>query len=207
MSEDKHESLSAFIDGEISANAGSRLLDEVLADESLTRRWASYHIIGDVMRRHMHVGTEPGAATQSTTSSNVHPFTPRRFGLGPVGGLALAASVAVVAILGIHSLNPPETAPLQTVALGTAVSSAASPPANAGSSVESRALSGAPVRRVTTTTSALPGQATRLNWNDAAPAVATRLNGYLVTHNEYIANGMRGMHPYARIVAYDGRGN
>ena len=43
----------------------------------------------------------------------------------------------------------------------------------------------------------------RMTWNDAAPAVTNRLNGYLVTHNEYLSNGMRGMLPYARIVAYD----
>jgi len=45
--------------------------------------------------------------------------------------------------------------------------------------------------------------ATRLTWNDARPGVEARLNGYLLTHNEYLAGGVRGMLPYARIVGYD----
>jgi len=41
-----------------------------------------------------------------------------------------------------------------------------------------------------------------LQW-DAQPEVEARLNGYLVSHSEYLGNGMRGMLPYARIVGYD----
>ena len=42
-------------------------------------------------------------------------------------------------------------------------------------------------------------------WADARPAVEARLNGYLLNHNEYLAEGVRGMLPYARVVGYDTR--
>jgi hypothetical protein len=46
----------------------------------------------------------------------------------------------------------------------------------------------------------------RLQWNTTEPAVAKRLNGYLVNHSEYLDGPMRGLHPYARIVGYDSTG-
>jgi hypothetical protein len=46
---------------------------------------------------------------------------------------------------------------------------------------------------------------TRMTWNDAAPAVEKRLNGYLLNHNEYLSGGVRGLLPYARVVGYDPR--
>jgi hypothetical protein len=46
---------------------------------------------------------------------------------------------------------------------------------------------------------------TRMTWNDARPAVEARLNAYLLNHNEYLAGGVRGMLPYARVVGYDAR--
>ncbi|MDH5593931.1 MAG: anti-anti-sigma factor, partial [Gammaproteobacteria bacterium] len=39
-------------------------------------------------------------------------------------------------------------------------------------------------------------------WDVKQPAVESRLNSYLVNHNEY-SNGMQGVLPYARIVGYD----
>ena len=39
-----------------------------------------------------------------------------------------------------------------------------------------------------------------LRWDVGEPAIETRLNSYLVHHNEFLD---RGMLPYARIVSYD----
>jgi hypothetical protein len=44
----------------------------------------------------------------------------------------------------------------------------------------------------------------RVGWDTQDPGVQRRLQGYLVSHSEYLGRGMRGMHPYARVVAYAG---
>ena len=42
----------------------------------------------------------------------------------------------------------------------------------------------------------------RLQWSDVAPDAEARLNAYLVNHHVYASDGMRGVLPYVRIVAY-----
>ncbi|MDX1513134.1 MAG: sigma-E factor negative regulatory protein [Gammaproteobacteria bacterium] len=199
MSEEKNEALSAFIDGEVRDDDGPSLLDDVLVDDSLSRRWITYHLIGDVIRQNAGARAEDGPAPANAAGrGSVSVIRSRRTAvLGPIGGLALAASVALVAILGIYTLSGGERgAVVQTAAVGAG---AAQVPK---SGPRERTVARTQVR-----TPAQLAELARLTWKDAAPGVATRLNGYLVTHNEYLANGMRGMHPYARIVAYDGQGN
>jgi sigma-E factor negative regulatory protein RseA len=205
MSEDKLETLSAFIDGEVAEDVGKGLLEQLLVDASLHRRWRSYHLIGDTMRRHLPepAGLSVSARVRealSTESAAVHVLPVRkRPSVHPLAGLAVAASVAMAAILGLYALLPLQSQPLETASSAPAV----------GGAYEATG-SAAPVVKLVHNTGergSLDEAATRLTWNDAAPGVANRLNGYLVTHNEYLVNGMRGMLPYARIVAYDGRRN
>lgn len=205
MSEDTHETLSAFIDGEVTGDAETRLLDKVLKDENLGRRWASYHLIGDVIRQHAHLHRQPEF---SPAADDVRARAPRPAPafISPVGGLALAASVALVAILGIQILSPEENDVVQTAAIESV---AARDALVAAATTESRAEPGPisiPAQRVAAAASSMRSF-TSQNWSDAAPAVATRLNGYLVTHNEHLSTGLGGIYPYARIVAYDGQGN
>jgi negative regulator of sigma E activity len=206
MTEDRCETLSAFVDGEVAGDEEARILDGVLADESLTRRWVSYHLIGDAIRQHAHFrrGAEPESVT--VDGAGARTIKPAPAIITPVGGLALAASVALVAILGIHALSPKDTGVAQTtIAGGAPVVGAATAVAGGGPAADEGTLT-IPAHRVTAAASSMR-QLARQTWSDAAPDVATRLNGYLVTHNEHLANGLHGMHPYARIVAYDGRGN
>ena len=190
MSEEKHEALSALVDGELSAGDEPWLLDQVLEDASLRRRWSSYHLIGDVMRKHVIdqrplTGQVDYIARSATATRTVG--SRGGGGLRPMAGLALAASVALVAVLGIFALTDAENGSLEV-----ARESSGNPVPVAGRSEPSSVVAEA--------TGIDPA---RMTWNDATPAVTNRLNGYLVTHNEYLSNGMRGMLPYARIVAYD----
>jgi len=194
MSEEKHEALSALIDGELSEEDGPRLLDNVLEDVSLKRRWATYHLIGDVMRKHVIDRESPGEQTDrggraAPTRSDLAP--PRTRGMNPLAGLALAASVAAAAVLGLFAVSESDKPP-EVMAQSTASIEVPAPSVSEPASIVAGAV-GIDLARMT--------------WNDAEPAVTNRLNGYLVTHNEHIASGMRGMLPYARIVAYDGRQN
>ncbi|WP_025771530.1 sigma-E factor negative regulatory protein [Thioalkalivibrio sp. HK1] len=44
------EDISAFMDDELPPEEGGALVDRLLEDETLRRRWASYHLIGDILR-------------------------------------------------------------------------------------------------------------------------------------------------------------
>lgn len=188
--ENKHEALSALVDGELSAEDESRLLNQVLDDTSLKRRWSTYHLIGDVMRKHV-IDQHPllnefdhiaDAAVPSRT------LIPRGSGgLGPLAGLSLAASVAVVAILGIIAVTDGKNGSMEV--------------ARESSGIQVPVATGSEPRSVVA--GAVGVDLASMTWNDATPSVTNRLNGYLVHHNEYLSNGMRGMLPYARIVAYD----
>lgn len=190
MSEDKHEALSALVDGELSAEDGPRLLDHVLADVSLRRRWSTYHLIGDVIRRHVidqQADSEHPDNSSDAAKPNPAKARHKTGRLRPLAGLALAASVALVTVLGIFALTGGRQATVE-VAQNSPSIPVSIPSKPAPTSVVGGAV-GIDLARMT--------------WNDAAPAVTNRLNGYLVTHNEYLSNEMRGMLPYARLVAYD----
>ena len=196
---DTHERVSAFVDGELQGPAHERVVDALYESPVLCRKWARYHLIGDAVR-----GIEPfpgadaiaenvSAALSDERIVHVKP-RPRHRVLRPLSGLAIAAAIAGIAILGLHRLDdggaqsrtvagvsrsePAVVGSVPTEAKRTAsrVASAAAPPAGP--------------------------QATRLQWSDVAPDVEARLNVYLVNHNEYAGIGMRGVLPYVRIVGY-----
>lgn len=211
MTEDRHETLSAFVDGEVSGDAQTRLLDDVLTDRALARRWVSYHLIGDIMRQNANL---PRVEPMSVADDGAYmkpPGAPRA-NLRPLGGLALAASVALVAIVGTYVWSPRDSEVPQAATVASAPAEDVTPLAG-GRTPEAEKVAAASARTMTIPADRLSAAATSMRrltgqtWSDAAPAVANRLNGYLVTHNEHLANGLRGMHPYARIVAYDGRKN
>lgn len=198
MSEQKHEALSALVDGELVGEDGPELLDEVLDDATLKRRWAAYHLIGDVMRQHIIDGQVlDGQDEAGPVSADVAKISPRvssgvrSWAMHPLAGLALAASVAAVAVLGIFAVssNDPQP-PVQVAATG---------------GTDTTVIPGSDDPTVVILDAGL--DPARMTWNDVAPGVTHRLNGYLVTHNEMLGNRMRGMLPYARIVAYDGGSN
>lgn len=195
MSEEKHEALSALVDGELPAEDGPRLLDQVIENASLKQRWTVYHLIGDVIRTHgIDRQSLNGQGVRGGNAAARRPFlAPSRVrGMHPLAGLALAASVAAVAVLGILAVSEPKNPAVEVAQ----TLPSPQPPESSGPEPVSVVAGGS-----------LGIDLTRMTWNDAAPAVTTRLNGYLVTHSEYLTNGMRGMLPYARIVAYDGEQN
>ena len=148
------------------------------------------------------VGPVPGAdaiaesVSAALTDEHVVRFRPRprRSKLHALSGLAIAAVIASIAILGIHGLDD-----------GVAPS-----PRAAGDSQPERAVAGAVSATADSPASHLVPRAAqtagtesdRLRWSDVAPDAEARLNVYLVNHNAYAGNGMRGVLPYVRIVGY-----
>ena len=197
---DSNEQVSAFIDGELQGSARDRVVDALYESPNLRRAWARFHLIGDAVRQ---VGPVPGACSiagkvgEALSGERIGLVRPRsrRRGMELLPGLALAASVAGLAILGIRGID--DDGGVQSPPL--AESSRHEVPM----ATPTPAISDPAVSRIASTTAQPAGPETaRLQWSDVAPDAEARLNAYLVNHNEYAGNGMRGVLPYVRIVGY-----
>ncbi len=178
MSDDIRERLSALVDGELTEYEAVGMLDRLNHDVALKQVWERYHLVSDVMRNNLPRVTSVDLVGQVRESLDAEPaaivpMRRRRIDLKPVAGLALAASIAVVAILAFRGQMGAEGPD------GDAVASSAGSPAGR---------------------TELAG----MRWDVDRPDVEQRLNAYLVNHNGHTGNGMGGMLPYARIVAYNG---
>ena len=196
---DSNELLSAFVDGELPGPARDRIVDALYGRPELRRAWMRFHLIGDAVRK---VGPVPGADSiaeevdAALSDEGVVHFQPRarRATLRALPGLAIAAAIASIAILGIHSLDDGgaqapritgDSRPELTVA--ASASGTADPAAS---------------RVVSLAAQTTGAESNRLQWSNVAPDAEARLNVYLVNHNAYAGNGMRGVLPYVRIVGY-----
>ena len=196
---DSKERLSAFVDGELEGPARDRIVDALYEDRELRRTWERFHLIGDAMRGTGPVAgadtvaREVGAALAGESVVRLKPRA-RRPRLHPLSGLAIAAAIATIAVLGLHRLDGGGVQPPQVADASRAESAAAVPAPAAADRFEARVASVAePSAGV---------EASRLQWSGVAPDVEARLNAYLVSHNEYAGDGVRGVLPYVRIVGY-----
>ena len=108
MSEQLKESLSAVMDGEAETFEVRRVLDECAKDEGLAQTWARYHLVGSVLRgeqseRQARMPDAIWAALEEPRGTDDPLFESaagesRKSGwarlLGPVAGIAVAATVA-----------------------------------------------------------------------------------------------------------------
>jgi negative regulator of sigma E activity len=183
----KLEDISALVDGEPAA-AGDAI-GELTRSAAALRAWGRYHLISDCIRGQLPRQMDPalGARIGSALRNEPTVLTPtalRHAWLRPAAGLAVAASVAAMAIFAVRTeRNAPEAAAAPQVAAVQSVQ-----PAGQGHlRLAAGNASGGPARAQTT-----PG---RIN---------ARLNRYLVNYNEYRNNAaVQGMIPYVRIVAHD----
>ncbi len=185
MSEQIREQLSALYDGELPAQEQALLLERIARDPELRARWTRYQLIGDGLRNNLPAHIDLGLADRVMREIEGLPAPqPVRAAaatrlLKPLAGLAVAASVAVVAVLAVQQLRAPAPGAVAQVA----------------------ALQSAPPE----TYDRVPG----IRWQAPpgsvqARQVDNRLNEYLVNHSEYAASGgVQGMPPYVRIVGYD----
>ena len=213
---DPNEQISSFVDGELQGPARGRIVHALYGSPELRRRWARYHLIGDAARK---IGPVSGADSiagnvgAALSGESMVSFK-RRPWLVPLPGLALAASIAAVAILGIRGLDDGGAqSPPVAGAQSPPVAGAQSPPVAGASRHEAAAESplstdpGSTVSRIASGAVQSAGsEAVRRPWSDAAPDAEARLNVYLVNHNEYAGNGVRGVLPYVRIVGYQSMG-
>ena len=108
MTDEHRQRLSALQDGELAPAHVPALLDAMAADPELRERWERYTLIGQAMRGEVIDPTARTLAERVRSALATEPTilcphrldrTPRRW-VGRYTGLALAASVLLVAVLG-----------------------------------------------------------------------------------------------------------
>ncbi len=182
MSEKLKEQLSAMLDDELDEQEYELLIHRLKQDRDLQSMWSRYQVVGEVMRQNL-VNTAPADLAHKISQQIDHePELEASDGmqsrgvrmLKPVAGLAIAASVAAMAVVG-----------MQNVALNQ------NPDTSVPRLVQTEHVSN--IRRVSGT-----------HWDMKQPETEMRLNGYLMNHSEYTSNiSLQGMINYARIAGYD----
>lgn len=183
MADKTVEQLSALVDGEFEELELELALRRLAKDKELKARWQRYHLISDALKNNlpevidMKFADRVSKAIDSEPAlktKTTTPISPVSSWYKPIVGFGLAASVATVALLGMNMLQPDE-----------------SPTTSSLSAV----ASSVPVTNVQTSAA---DQA-----NTAGGRLDSRLNSYLVNHNEYASmNRVHGMLPYVRMVGY-----
>jgi sigma-E factor negative regulatory protein RseA len=110
MNKETLEHISSLMDGELSRETGMFLTRRLSADKELAGTWQRYHLIRDCMRRpgNQMPMVDLSSRMQDALSGEDAPVSgrqPNRW-LRPVGGLAIAASVALMAIVAVGPGQP-----------------------------------------------------------------------------------------------------
>ena len=185
MMEKLREQISTLADDELPEGEHELLVRRFAAEKALRVCWERYHLIGEAMReglapvdmrdfadRVMTVLMREPAAQAADRTGNFTRFS------RAAAGLAVAASVAVVAIVGLRhdtSYVPQGAAPSEIV-----------PPT-------------APLQTMPVSY----GMVSNAAWNGNAPDVQAELRNYVINHNEFATSLTRqSMLPYMYINTY-----
>jgi sigma-E factor negative regulatory protein RseA len=184
MSKESLEHLSSLMDGELSRETGLFLTRRLSSDEEMCDTWERYHLIRDCIRQPgsklavTGLCVKVSASLDAEEAPTVSTWSNNRW-LKPVSGLAIAASVALMAIV----VTAPQSGEVPVTG-DTALSTAANEPF-----VSPNNLPLAPVSQAASYT---PG----------SRADSNRLNVYLLRHNQMARTaGRQGFVSFVPIVA------
>lgn len=117
MTDRIHEQLSALVDDELTGPEQTLLAVRIARDPDLHGRLLRYQLISDALRNQLPERVDPqftlrvqAALGQEPPVGAVHRGAHRSALLRPVAGLAVAASVAVIAVLSLQSAREEEPA-------------------------------------------------------------------------------------------------
>ena len=215
MNEELKQSLSDLMDGEVSSGSSCHVLEQLCADSDARAHWERMHLVRDVVQKEFKPGLldagfasrisdaiadEPVpapvenvvAANFGARSNNKSDRQTRKW-MRPVGGLAIAATVAAVSVMGLRYLQPttPDAGFDQTIASQTSLQAPAIVP---------NRPSGNELRLVNNTGTYWTLDKQRIQNSE----LEKRLNGYLSDHIEFATmRNVGGMLPYSRIAGYD----
>jgi len=182
MNEKVNKQLSAFMDGELAEQEHELLIRQLTRDPGMLDKWGSYHLIRDAMQNHLPVHVDVGLSQRISVAMEAEPehlqsneTSAVRQWMRPLAGFAVAASVAMIGVLGLQNLTQPGLSPVLPEMASVKTHPSLIQPVSTGG----------------------------LRWN-AQPAIASRLNGYLVNHNESVSSTqLQGILHYARIAGYE----
>jgi len=184
MSKESLEHLSSLMDGELSRETGLFMTRRLSSDEALCETWERYHLVRDCIRQPGSKQIVTGLCAKISVSLEAEdapvlsPWQKNRW-LKPVSGLAIAASVAMMAI--VITAPQPEVVP---GAAETVVSTASNQPF-----VSPNTLPLMPVSQPA-------------SYSSAQQTNSNRLNAYLLRHNQMARTaGRQGFVSFVPIVA------
>lgn len=216
MDNDKLEKLSALVDGELAADQTEDVIGALVRDARMRAKVTQYRRIGEAMRstyrgsgfpvesglsghvmRMVERESAPAPGPHRTTITRSPPVrigrpAARRHAFRPAARVtAVAAALVIAGVLGfVVARQVPEPMPDRVAHLEEN-------PGVPGSAT-------AAVDRIDQRVVLVRAQPRRGDWAEEDPSVQQRLRGYLVNHSEYVGRGVRGLHPYARVVSYAG---
>lgn len=188
MSNDMKEQVSALLDGELPVDAVADTLGRIHQMDGLRDTWDRYHLIGDALRGEgvrlsgsgvagrvrQRIGAEPAIIATPAAAGAVAGSSVGERWRRPMVGAAIAASVAALAVVTLPELT------------------------------DSGIGQGGPVQVAQAPVPVSGGPQTGTRWkNLTASEVESKLNQYLVNHNEYSTSTGMGMLPYTTFVSYD----
>ena len=100
--------LSSLADGELDPAQSRRVVERLAGSPGLQARWRRYHLIRDTLQGQLPESLDPDLAGRVSRLVDAEPairMSQQPAWLRPLAGVALAASVAAAAIVGIRSLH------------------------------------------------------------------------------------------------------
>jgi len=184
MNDSIDEQLSALVDDELGREEFAFLVRRLPTSDRDLKKVGRYFLIRDALRREIPdsgpidlVGRVSSALHEEAPLTAVHPRRWVRRALRSVAGVAIAATVAGIAV----SLWPvPDSSP--TLDTPTAVVSATPDTGSAG---------GAAIEPVAD-----------IQWHQLDPQIQQRLSGYIANHTQHSGSQIGGVMPYARMASY-----
>lgn len=177
--DDMKEKLSALVDDELDDLDERRVMAALEKDADLRQTWERYHLVRSALHQELDAFVPPDMAERVAAQIGMEPANTGSFRRQKItryaGTLAIAASVAAVAIASVQWFNRPASAPVAPLA----------------------AVQPAPDNFIRAGT-------TRWDMKQKEPETESTLNAFLVEHNEFASSsGIGGMMPYVRVVGYD----
>jgi sigma-E factor negative regulatory protein RseA len=182
MSDKLREQISALADDHLAESEHELLLRRFAVDKALRACWERYHLIGEAMRKNLPPADTRGLADR--VMAEIHPPAAAADAEQPepailfskaLAGFAVAASVAVVAVLGLRHdtrMQQMAAAPAEIV------------PADAGLPQEPLSY----------------GFVNGASWEGTAPQVQATLRSYMVNHDVIVGSMAREALPAAAYV-------
>jgi len=185
MSKESLEHLSSLMDGEVEKDSGMFLTRRLFSDDELCETWERYHLIRDCIRqpgsKHLVTGMSHklNAKLDAESAPSISVWRSQPW-LKPVSGLAIAASVALMAVV----VATPQNGAVPTQGSDIALAQ----PANAPFVTPNAAL--------------ISPESQAVSFSTSGESEAQRLNAYLFRHNQMARTaGRQGFVSFVPIVA------